>query len=321
MKKFFAILLITLAVLCLGAAVWSASGYFLSMKIKTDPEFSGKDLAEVKGGDAPFLGTVVTVETKFRLPRFRKVEKCLITPGEGTVVTERPRMEIVARSWRWNEWRVAGKLACMTPGQSKSGVLALEITPATGGKKSAFDLAIPSLDIKELPAVTSPAPALAPASEASKRLGRNLHWLWLLLLLIPAFFLWRHFRRSGRTAPPPSLSQRILGSLAALRGDIIARTLTAEQGMTCLADLVRNYLEERYVLRAPGKTTPEFLDEVERHELLPVKDRPFLRNFLNAADLVKFAKAPCDGPAVNTAIDNAELLVRNTAPAGEEKDV
>jgi len=320
MKKFFAILLITLAVLLLGAAAWSASGYFLSMHVKTEPEFSGKDLAEVKGGDAPFLGTVVTVETKFLLPRFRKVEKCLITPGEGTVVTERPKAEVIGRSWRWNEWRVAGKLACMTPGRSKSGVLALELTPLAEGTKSAFDLAIPSLDIKALPAVTSPAPALAPASETAKQLDRRLHWLWLLLLL-PAVFLWRHFRRSGPAAPPLSLRQRILGSLAALRGDIIARTLTAEQGMTSLSDLVRNYLEERYSLRAPGKTTPEFLDEVEDHELLPPKDRPFLRNFLNAADLVKFAKAPCDGPAVNTAIDNAELLVRNTAPAEEEKDV
>ena len=321
MKKFFAILLITLAVLVLGAAVWSASGYLLSMRIGTGPEFSGKDPAVVKGGDSPFLGTVVTAETKFLLPRFRKVEKCLITPGEGTVVTESPRAEVVGRSWRWNEWRVSGKLACMTPGKSKPGVLALEITPLAEGTKSAFDLAIPALDIKALPAVTSPAPALAPASEPSKAPGRRLHWLWLLLLLVPAFFLWRHFRRSGTVAAPMSLSQRILGSLASLRGDIIARTLTAEQGMTCLADLVRNYLEERYLLRAPGKTTPEFLAEVERHELLPPKDRPFLRNFLNAADLVKFAKAPCDGPEVNAAIDNAELLVRNTAPAGEEKNV
>ena len=321
MKKFFAVLLITLAVLFLGAAAWSVSGYLLSMRIKTEPEFSGKDLAEVKGGDSPFLGSVVTVETKFLLPRFRKVEKCLITPGEGTVVTELPRAEVVGRSWRWNEWRVAGKLACMTPEKSKSGVLALELTPLAEGTKSAFDLAIPPLDIKALPAVPSPEPALAPASEAAKHFDRKLHWLWLLLLLIPAFFLWRHYRRPGAAAAPLSLSQRILGSLAALRGDIIARTLTAEQGMTCLADLVRNYLEERYVLRAPGKTTPEFLDEVERHGLLPVKDRPFLRNFLNAADLVKFAKAPCDSPEVNAAIDNAEILVRNTAPAEEEKNV
>ena len=99
MKKFFAILLITAGALLLCAAAWSASGYLLSMKIKTDPEFSGKDLAEVKGGDSPFLGTVVTAETKFLLPRYRKVEKCLITPGEGTVVTELPRAEVIGRSW------------------------------------------------------------------------------------------------------------------------------------------------------------------------------------------------------------------------------
>ena len=209
----------------------------------------------------------------------------------------------------------------MAPGKSKSGVLALELTPASDGRKSAFDLAIPSLDIKALPAVVSPDPALAPASEGAGHFDRRLQWLWLLLLLIPAFFLWRRYRRADTAAAPLSLSQRLLVSLASLRGDIIARTITAEQGMTCLADLVRNYLEERYLLRAPGKTTPEFLDEVERHELLPPKDRPFLRKFLNSADLVKFAKAPCDSPEVNTAIDNAEVLVRNTAPTEEEKNV
>ena len=319
MKKFFIILLVAVAVLILGAAAWSASGYFLSMQLKTEPAFPGGDLAEVQGGDAPFLGTVVTAGTEFPLPRFRKVEKCLITPGEGTVVTEMPRAEIVGRSWRWNRWRVAGKLACMTPGSSKPGVLALEITPLADGKKSAFDLAIPPLNIKELPAVTAPEPALAPEAAAQKHLGARKHLLWLLLLLIiPLLWLFRAKRK--KAAAPPTLRQRILVSLAGLRGDIIARALTAEQGMTRLSDLIREYLEERYALRAPGKTTPEFLDEVERHELLPVKDRPFLRNFLNAADLVKFAKAPCDNPAVNNAIDNAEALVENTAPAGEEKN-
>ena len=109
--------------------------------------------------------------------------------------------------------------------------------------------------------------------------------------------------------------------MALLRADVISKSVSAESGVIRLTDVIRNYLEQRYDLPDSGKTTPEFLEDMENNSPLPQSDRPFLQHFLNSADMIKFAKAPCDATAVNSAIDSAEKLVANTALTEEKKDV
>ena len=55
------------------------------------------------------------------------------------------------------------------------------------------------------------------------------------------------------------------------------------------SDLLRTYLEERFALRAPERTTEEFLRELEGGEALAKSHRAELERFLLQCDLVKFA--------------------------------
>ena len=59
-----------------------------------------------------------------------------------------------------------------------------------------------------------------------------------------------------------------------------------------LCDILREYLEKRFALRASRQTTGEFLASLEQdHDaLLTAEQHLFLQEFLYTADMVKFAK-------------------------------
>jgi hypothetical protein len=56
-----------------------------------------------------------------------------------------------------------------------------------------------------------------------------------------------------------------------------------------LTAIVRRYIERTTTIRAPEQTTQEFLHEISRRGDFPVEEAQRLKNFLEAADLVKFA--------------------------------
>lgn len=73
-----------------------------------------------------------------------------------------------------------------------------------------------------------------------------------------------------------------------------------------LTMIVRRYIERAHHIRAPEQTTEEFLDSVTNNPHFQPATVSRLKNFLEAADLVKFAGAQPE-PA---AIDNAILTAR-----------
>ena len=63
-----------------------------------------------------------------------------------------------------------------------------------------------------------------------------------------------------------------------------------EEFYTRLSDIVRRYLEGQLGLRAPERTTEEFLYEVSRDHALSAEHKELLGAFLQESDLVKFAR-------------------------------
>jgi len=57
-----------------------------------------------------------------------------------------------------------------------------------------------------------------------------------------------------------------------------------------LSDIIRHYVEDRYDLHAPERTTPEFLDEATNSGLLSPEQRDLLEVLLKLCDRVKFAR-------------------------------
>jgi hypothetical protein len=79
-----------------------------------------------------------------------------------------------------------------------------------------------------------------------------------------------------------------------------------------LSGIIRLYLENRFGLRSPELTTEEFLDELAKSPDLVRSHQRLLREFLNRADLVKFAHLVPDAGDVEESLDSARRFLEST---------
>ena len=83
---------------------------------------------------------------------------------------------------------------------------------------------------------------------------------------------------------------------------------------TLVSDAVRLYLEERFSLRAPERTTEEFLTELQTTQHLTRPQKDSLADFLSRCDLVKFAKFEPPVTALQDIYQAALRLIEETEP-------
>lgn len=93
-----------------------------------------------------------------------------------------------------------------------------------------------------------------------------------------------------------------------------------------LSDIVRGYIERRFGLQAPERTTDEFLEMVRDDAHFSTEHKAYLGDFLAASDLVKFARHEPQGEELNVAYAAAWDFVERTAErggivAGERQEV
>ena len=88
-----------------------------------------------------------------------------------------------------------------------------------------------------------------------------------------------------------------------------------------VSDAVRLYLEEAFSMRAPERTTEEFLDELQSSAVLALTQKQLLGDFLMRCDLVKFARhePPQDQlqelyQSALRLIDETQSVIRNLPP-------
>jgi len=79
-----------------------------------------------------------------------------------------------------------------------------------------------------------------------------------------------------------------------------------------VSETLRVYLEERFQLRAPERTTEEFLSELQTSHALNREQKQSLADFLQSCDLVKFARFEPTESALRELHDAALRLVDET---------
>ncbi len=146
-------------------------------------------------------------------------------------------------------------------------------------------------------------------------------WAWLLWLVagvalaIAAFFLIRAWlRRRRRLALAPVV---VLPPHVRARNQLEAALAWISQPdpfCTRVSQTLRIYLEERFSLHAPERTTEEFLDELQSNPLLARSQKQSLGDFLMRCDLVKFARHEPAEPELRDLWDSAVRLVDETTP-------
>ncbi len=79
-----------------------------------------------------------------------------------------------------------------------------------------------------------------------------------------------------------------------------------------LSNIVRHYIESRFKLMAPERTTEEFLAEMTVTDRLAGVHKELISNFLEHCDMVKFAAYGPDSREIENAFDSAIKLVDET---------
>ena len=150
-------------------------------------------------------------------------------------------------------------------------------------------------------------------------------WLWCLLTALGvaalSYFAWRHWQKQRARPGPPEVL--IPPHVRARRKLERALALIYEPRPFCVSvsDTLRVYFEEAFSMRAPERTTEEFLDELQSSALLSLSQKLALGDFLTRCDLVKFAR---DEPTVEQLkelhasalrlIDETSLFLQRPAP-------
>jgi hypothetical protein len=176
-----------------------------------------------------------------------------------------------------------------------------------------------------LPAPGAPTNAAAAIEELRDIKGpvhvpNSLAWLgWVLaaaVLAAAAWFAWKKLRVRKPAAPAAVLVPPHRRAKEQLRR---ATELMSDPYAFCslVSTVVRGYIEDRFDLRAPERTTEEFLDELRRTNLLHVEHKRLLEDFLTRCDLVKFARHEPTQPELEALLDAALRFVDETTLASE----
>ena len=144
----------------------------------------------------------------------------------------------------------------------------------------------------------------------------------LVLLLLALWLLLRHLRRKAAALPPPVPAHEI--AYAALRAMYALQLIEAgriKEYYIALCDILRHYIENRFGLRAPERTTEEFLQELHASKALAERYQPLLERFLLECDLVKFANFNASKEDAGRAHDVAVQFIEETRERPEQAAV
>jgi hypothetical protein len=158
----------------------------------------------------------------------------------------------------------------------------------------------PAAPTNAAPRATNAVAGVAPGPDADIRPAKGLvrlpsGWAWagwaaLALALAAAGYLaWRKWRRRKtpvaavpEVPPHARARQRLQAALGLISHP--------EPFCVAVSQALRIYLEERFGLNAPERTTQEFLAELQTSHVLDLTHKTLLGDFLFRCDLVKFAK-------------------------------
>ncbi len=141
---------------------------------------------------------------------------------------------------------------------------------------------------------------------------------WVLLLLVglaAAVPLWHLVRRIKRHVVLARMSprERALHELEALLAQRLVEKDRVKDFYVELTMVVRRYIERQHQIRAPEQTTEEFLAAVHTDRRFDAAVVARLREFLESADLVKFAAHRPDPAGIAAAITTARTYVNADA--------
>lgn len=195
----------------------------------------------------------------------------------------------------------------------RSNALALKVIPVNAGKDDPID-DYASVSEPENKSLLDHVPDFI----------YDFWWLIIIILLAIGGLVWllRKYRKEGHILPrkpEPTPYEKAHAALVALKEKKLWEQGMEKDYFTELTDILRNYLYGRFGINAMEMTSRQILSSLSRNPEIKDK-RSYVRQILDMADFVKFAKVrplPDDNVA---SYDNAVRFVEETKPVVVEPD-
>jgi len=170
-------------------------------------------------------------------------------------------------------------------------------------------------DSSRLPDIKEIAPPVA--------LPRLAPWIYgavLVALAAAGFWFWRRRRKQReKPATPAPPHERALRELRKLMEEDLISKGEAKLFYLRVSAILRHYIEERFGLRAPERTTEEFLRDLRGDRALNPRQKELLKQFLEHCDLVKFANYQPRREEVNNTVNTCAQFIAETRPGTPEQ--
>ena len=315
------IILPLLLIITAAAAAW---GIALGISCRKSELPAIPEYVEIGASSQFAIGETIPCSVKFTLPLCGKIHDISVEGGKYAVLAGSPETVNLKRGLLSSKKELKFNLRAITPGTTSDGVVTFTI--ALPRKKGNFTVKIPQFTISEPTVTEIKTLQLANKEEilVKKDTSKIIAAVTSVIIVAAIMLTILYFLCFKKRETPLSEWERARGELQQLKSDVELERITPAKGIARLTDLVRQYLENRFGLPATRRTTSEFLEDISGNsQFLPDGSKPFLKNFLNASDRVKFALATPDRELLKDALNEAVKLVEITRPEDikEKKDV
>jgi hypothetical protein len=145
----------------------------------------------------------------------------------------------------------------------------------------------------------------------------SLWWLWILLvfivLAVPAtWWLLRRKRIKALVRIFKPAHEVAYARLRILVAENLVEAGRIKEFYEQISGILRHYIEDRFDLHAPERTTEEFLSELQRTDVLATADKDVLAEFLTHCDLVKFARHAPTAEQIQRTFDLVKDFIERT---------
>ena len=180
---------------------------------------------------------------------------------------------------------------------------------------------IAEVSLDDVPSLDDMLPAAGPVELTAEDVPTNW-WPWGSLAAIALaggglIWWWRARRRkASRETPPQPREMAYLELQALLEADLAVKDVKLYY--VELTAVVRRYIERTTGIRAPEQTTEEFLREIGTVAAFSEQEAQRLKDFLESADLVKFAAHQPRTEDIRESFDRAKTFIGLDRGASQE---
>jgi hypothetical protein len=287
--------------------------------VSTRAEKDGVTVERTLAAKGPWQpGTPIEWTLKATLPEGWTAQPSPLGETLGAFDVRDARIDVSAQE------RTATQRATLYAWQSGSVEVPAAKLAATGPGGARTEITVPAatVELTSLLGDGIPLTELASDIRGPVDVGGRAWWWWALAGVAAVgalgFVWWLRSRRAAvPEAPPLPPAEWAMRELDRLERDRLAERGEVDGFFVRLSDVVRTYVERRFAIAAPDRTTQEFLREAAHHPDLRGEHERTLGAFLRSADMVKFAAARPGTETCTQALAAMRGFVERTAPAPE----